>query len=262
MIEAVLFDLGDTIIDFGVGRREAELLFRQGAKLTYEDLRHRHHPGLPAYDRYFSTHYRIMQRAYVWSRISRRDFSYQDVLTRAAFKLELRLTPDDIHRLARLWYQPINLASTIDDGVGDMLTQLRHAGTKMGIVSNTLVPDHCLDHHLAEEGLLEFFPVRVYSSNVRYRKPHPRIFQMALDMLGVPASRTLFIGDVLKTDIVGAKKMGMRTIWKPARKMLGHHGIPKPPRRHRPDFVIPKVTHLPEALRHLGWRGAEVTGAW
>ena len=32
MIDAVLFDLGDTIIDFGVGRREAEVLFRQGAK--------------------------------------------------------------------------------------------------------------------------------------------------------------------------------------------------------------------------------------
>ena len=39
MIDAVLFDLGDTIIDFGVGRREAEVLFRQGAKLTYETLR-------------------------------------------------------------------------------------------------------------------------------------------------------------------------------------------------------------------------------
>ena len=32
MIDAVLFDLGDTIINFGVGRREAELLFREGAR--------------------------------------------------------------------------------------------------------------------------------------------------------------------------------------------------------------------------------------
>ena len=47
MIDAVLFDLGDTIIDFGIGRREVEILFRQGAKLTYEDLRSRRHPNLP-----------------------------------------------------------------------------------------------------------------------------------------------------------------------------------------------------------------------
>src|SRR3954463_9189514 len=103
MIDAVLFDLGDTIIDFGVGRREAEVLFRQGAKLTYEDLRHRRHPNLPPYDRYFKTHYRIMQRAYVWSKISCRDFSYQDVLFRAGAKLELNLTGEDLCRLSRLW---------------------------------------------------------------------------------------------------------------------------------------------------------------
>jgi putative hydrolase of the HAD superfamily len=259
MIDAVLFDLGDTIIDFGVGRREAEVLFRQGAKLTYEDLRGRRQVNLPGYERYFKTHYRIMQRAYIWSKISGRDFSYQDVLTRAGAKLELNLTPDDLHRLSRLWYQPINLASRIDDGVGEMLNELRSSGIKMGIVSNTLVPDHCLDNHLHEEGLLEFFPVRIYSSNVRYRKPHPKIFEIALEKIGATAARTLFIGDVLKADISGARKAGMRTIWKPARKLMGNGGIPKPPRRHKPDFVIPRVTRLPEALRHFGWSGAVAT---
>ena len=140
MIDAVLFDLGDTIIDFGVGRREAEVLFRQGAKLTYQDLLARNTPNLPPYHVYFKTHYRIMQRAYIWSKLSRRDFSYETVQQRAAYKLGLNLSPEDLRRLAILWYHPIALASTIDPGVCPMLREMRDSGLNMGIVSNTIVP--------------------------------------------------------------------------------------------------------------------------
>jgi len=251
MIDAVLFDLGDTIIDFGIGRREVEVLFRQGARLSYQDLHARKHPALPPFDRYFKVHYRTMKRAYIWSKLSGRDFSYATILARSAAKLEMNLTAADVQRLAHLWYHPISLASNIDEGVGPMLLQLQAAGTRLGIVSNTLVPADCLDQHLAEAGLLDFFPVRVYSSQVRYRKPHPRIFEMALELIGTPAHRTLFVGDLLKADIAGAKRAGMHTIWKPARR---DGRLPHTPRRHHADLIIPKVTHLPEALHHFGWK--------
>jgi HAD superfamily hydrolase (TIGR01509 family) len=254
MIDAVLFDLGDTIIDFGVGRREAEVLFRQGAKLTYQDLLARNTPNLPSFLVYARTHYRIMQRAYIWSKFCGRDFSYETIQARAAYKLNLAFTPDDLHRLAILWYHPVALASAVDPGVLPMLRALRDSGLSLGIVSNTVVPPHCLDAHLAAEKLLEFFPIRVYSSQVRYRKPHPRIFQIALNLIGVPPARTLFIGDLLKADVSGAKKAGMHTVWKPARKFL-HNGIVPPlPRRHHADHTIPHVTHLPQVLHKYGWR--------
>src|SRR5436305_1745484 len=106
MIDAVLFDLGDTIIDFGVGRKEAEILFRKGARLTYDYLDSKNFQ-LPTYERYFKIHYGRMQRAYIWSKLTRRDFSYADVLARSATKLNLPVTPSDLHHLALLWYKPI-----------------------------------------------------------------------------------------------------------------------------------------------------------
>jgi HAD superfamily hydrolase (TIGR01662 family) len=267
MIDAVLFDLGDTIIDFGVGRREAEILFKQGARLTYDYLDAQGTP-VPPFEHYFRVHYRQMQRAYAWSKLTRRDFNYGDLLARAARKLKLPVTPGDLIHLAWLWYKPISDVSHIDPGILHMLVQLRAAGTRLAIVSNTFVPGHCLDRHLREEGLLEFFPVRIYSSNVRYRKPHPRIFEMALEQIGVTPDRALFIGDLLKTDIRGAKRAGMRTIWKPARAANGVGGVHalhepvhlpqdtflRPRRLHAPDFIIPKVTQLPEILHQCGWR--------
>jgi len=264
MIDAVLFDLGDTIINFGAGRREAEIFFRQGARLTYDYLVAKQSEKiLPSFDLYFKINYRLMSRAYMWSKLIRRDFSYADILYHAAKKLKLTLTDDDLQQLSALWYQPIHEASHIDPGVTLMLSNLHQAGTKLAIVSNTLVPPDCLDAHLAREGLLEFFPVRIYSSTARYRKPHPRIFQLALEQLGVSANRALFIGDLLIADIAGAKRAGMRTIWKPSL-------ITAPPLfhprfswfrrtpRHQPDFTIARVTELPSVLHRCGWRGSPV----
>ncbi|MCL2646482.1 MAG: HAD family hydrolase [Phycisphaerales bacterium] len=299
MIDAVLFDLGDTIINFGVGRREAEFLFRKGARLTYDYLAARQHPlapgsaggsvgvnadteaqnprqsrgltakcnclggtgGFPSFERYFKVNYRLMSRAYMWSKLIRRDFSYADILYRAAKKLKLSLAEDDLQQLSALWYQPIHEASHIDPDVTHVLSDLRQAGTKLAIVSNTLVPPECLDAHLAREGLLEFFPVRIYSSMVRYRKPHPRIFQLALEQVGVPANRALFIGDLLIADIAGAKRAGMRTIWKPSLHTappLFHPSFSlfRRSHRHRPDFTIFRVTELPSVLHLCGWRAA------
>jgi putative hydrolase of the HAD superfamily len=252
MIDAVLFDLGDTIIDFGVGRREAELLFRQGARLTYRFLSNRHN-NLPSFEQYFRVHYRYLRRAWIWSKVSRRDFSYAEVLARAAVILGIPVSAEELADLAWLWYQPIGDASHVDSGVSGMLTQLRNAGTKLAIVSNTFVPPHCLDRHLREEGLLEFFPVRIYSSSVRYRKPHPRIFEMALSEVGVQANRAIFIGDLLSTDIAGAKRAGMRTVWKPARHNASRFNFLRR-RRHKPDLVIPMVSQLTDVLHHFGWR--------
>lgn len=247
MIQAILFDLGDTIIDFGVGRAEAEPLFRRGAKLTYEHLVASGR-SMGTFKRYFRAHYRCMQRAYVWSKIRRRDFSYGSVLRKVAGRLKLHVSEHEFQELAWLWYQPILQASHIDAGVRGMLEQLRSAGTKLAIVSNTVVPGHCLDRHLEQEGLLEFFPIRVYSSDTRYRKPHPRIFQIALEKVGAKPERTVFVGDLLQTDIVGARRSGMKTIWKPARHAKHAH-----PGKHKPDLIIRRITQLPEVLPQIGW---------
>lgn len=81
---------------------------------------------------------------------------------------------------------------------------------RLGIVSNfygnlTQVCD--------DAGIRSFFSVLVDSVEVGCAKPDPRIFQRALESLGVPASAATFVGDSLPRDMAGARGVGMRHIW-------------------------------------------------
>jgi putative hydrolase of the HAD superfamily len=81
---------------------------------------------------------------------------------------------------------------------------------RLGIVSNfygnlATVCDDC--------EIRRFFTVVVDSERVGCRKPDPRIFQHALDALGVAPREALFVGDSLTRDMAGARDLGMPHVW-------------------------------------------------
>ncbi|HEY9290978.1 MAG TPA: HAD-IA family hydrolase, partial [Microlunatus sp.] len=96
------------------------------------------------------------------------------------------------------------------DGIDDLLDQLsrRH---RLAVVSNThhldLVPDH-----LKAMGVAQYFETIVLSIEVGHRKPHPAIYQAALDRLVVPATDTLFIGDTYLADYAGPRRQGIPSL--------------------------------------------------
>ena len=51
----------------------------------------------------------------------------------------------------------------------------------------------------------------MFSSEVGWRKPHPAIFERALEALDVAPERAIFVGDKLSTDVAGASALGMTT---------------------------------------------------
>src|SRR5690606_38948955 len=112
------------------------------------------------------------------------------------------------------WYLPLAEQATLEPGTHETLQRLRDGGYRMGLISNTFVPGFVLDRHLARLSLLEYFPVRVYSCDVGYRKPDPRIFQIALDRIGVGPDEAVFIGDSPTADILGARQASIYPIWK------------------------------------------------
>lgn len=90
-----------------------------------------------------------------------------------------------------------------------VLRAVRDSGRKLGLVSNF---DGWLREVLRELRLLEYFDVVTISAEFGVSKPDPRIFRAALDHLGVPAGRAVFVGDSPILDIDGARSAGMTAV--------------------------------------------------
>src|SRR5471030_1463506 len=95
------------------------------------------------------------------------------------------------------------------DDVAPVLQQLFDAGLRIGLISNT---HRCLasfQSHFELQGLIS---ATISSSDHGLMKPHPSIFNAALQLLGVDAAEAVMVGDSLKHDIEGALAVGMRAI--------------------------------------------------
>lgn len=122
--------------------------------------------------------------------------------------------PEEIRKRTELKLERIILRGTAAP-VSGALEAVKRAGQRyrLGIISDTgISPGKVLRELLERSGILSFFKVLIFSDEFGRSKPHPSIFRSALKVLGVPAEEAVHIGDLRRTDIVGAKKVGMHQI--------------------------------------------------
>jgi HAD superfamily hydrolase (TIGR01509 family) len=97
-------------------------------------------------------------------------------------------------------------------GVTDAIPALAAAGVGLAIVTDTVQPLHTKRAWLTRIGLQpEYFGAIVSSVEVGHSKPHPRIYQAALERLGVEASVAGFVGHATD-ELEGAAALGLCTI--------------------------------------------------
>lgn len=247
-IEAILFDLGDTLIQFG--QVDHELMFRRAVRQTYR-MWARHQPAMPDLRRYYLHQWFAVRWGYLKSVLRNREVDAIRLMRRACRKLSLNAPDEFFVELTWAWYEPLARIATLEPGTYRTLAELKTRGFQLGIVSNTFVPGYVLDRHLRNVGLLSFFPHRIYSYDVTYRKPDARIFRIALDRMGISAPSAVFVGDRFRTDIVGAQRVGMRGILK--RSWRGGDEAGRSVRSlGESAMVIDRLTELPGLLATMG----------
>ena len=232
-IKAVLFDLGETLLNFG--KVNMARLFRQGAVLSYNFLRSRNQP-VGSLISYRWRNLLAVRTRYLLSNITGSDFDSLALLTKIDEKKGVKLTDQQWQHIAWLWYEPLSKFGSIEPDIIQTLTALTKMKLKLGILSNTFISSSSLEKHLQQFGILDFFPVRLYSYEFNFRKPDVRIFRSAAQRIGEPPENVLFVGDRINKDIKPALKAGMQAVLKAAYTNTG-----KPP----PQGVC-KINHLSE----------------
>jgi HAD superfamily hydrolase (TIGR01549 family) len=210
-IKAVLFDLGDTLLDFG--KVNPGEIFRQGARLSYDFLKTSGQP-VGNFKYYCLWYMAALQFRRLISNITRNDFNSMALLRWAGMKKGFRLDGDQWRHFAWLWYEPLRKISTVESDIKETLTKLKNSGLKLGIVSNTFVSGCSLEKHMEQVGILDFFEPRMYSYQFDFRKPDARIFRIAAERIGEAPEKILFVGDRINMDIAPALKVGMRAAMK------------------------------------------------
>jgi len=115
---------------------------------------------------------------------------------------------------------------------------LAATGLSLGVVSNRPMTAVQLRSNLLDLGLPDVFGAILTSLDFGYRKPHPSIFQAALEALDTEAREAAFVGDMLEIDVLPALALGMTAIHKTDATLDGGH------------ISIRGLSELPDLLVH------------
>ncbi len=99
------------------------------------------------------------------------------------------------------------------EGAHECLTDLARAGIRRALICDTgLTPGRVVRQHLERLGLLEVLEVCIFSDEAGAPKPEIRVFREALAPLDVQPENAIHVGDLRRTDVAGARALGMATI--------------------------------------------------
>jgi putative hydrolase of the HAD superfamily len=208
-VDAVLLDAGGILV-----LPDPELVRRQvvAAGLPEPDeeaMRRAHYTAVAAMDRTGAENLPVYRAAY---------------LTACGASPELAADAMRLLKFSGQWTWQI-------PGALDVLAALIESGRRLAIISNS---DGTVAATLAKAGICQVgagvgadVAVIVDSYHVGAEKPDPRLFELALTELGVPADRVVHVGDTARTDVDGATAAGVRPVH------LDPYGMcPDPPGAH------------------------------
>jgi putative hydrolase of the HAD superfamily len=193
VVRAIIFDLDNTLTDFMKMKEEAisaaiDGMIDAGLKLSRDDARAR-----------IDAIYREqgLEFQQVFDALLEREFGHVDPKILASGIVSYR----QARRSTLKTYPHVQLA----------LLELAKRGIRLSVVSDAPRAQAWL--RLCDLSLQHVFDVVVTFDDTRERKPSPAPFREALRQLSVTASETLMVGDWPERDVVGAKSLGMKTVF-------------------------------------------------
>ncbi len=211
MIKAVMFDMGGTLEDLysdeenvrRTGQGLYRILQKYGIEVPYgeEELWARVYPEIMRYkDEAEVTQFELKPEQ-IWA-----DYGFLHI---PVDREKLFAASEEIAHMWEITYFDRNLRKN----AAPMLKALKQMGMYVAVVSNTASVFQVFQT-LEEYGVRQYFDDITLSSIVGYRKPHPKIFKIALSQGRFAPEECAFVGDTVSRDVVGARRVGFGRVFK------------------------------------------------
>jgi putative hydrolase of the HAD superfamily len=232
-LEAVLFDLDDTLHD-------DTLAYKTAARLVSQSIASEYGIGAGALERAY-----VAQAEGFWSKMTSEQLTTRISGVRVTlWTAALATVGIEDARVAQRCADDYNRlraeSMELFPGALELLADLRERGLKLGLLTNGFSETH--REKIALLGLNDAFDAIFIADEVGMLKPDPLLFEHCCHTLGVAPARTAMVGDRYERDVRGAHAAGLRTIWLNVR----NEGLP--PGAPPPDVDVPDLAGVRAAL--------------
>jgi HAD superfamily hydrolase (TIGR01549 family) len=237
VIRAVVFDYGNTLVEFGRSQTEiCDAALAEAVTRLY---------GPMDRDRLRAIRDRNRMAPYAGDPPEYRENDLRAItadLVRELYGIEPSL--EEIETLLRVRFEVFVRVTQASDGVAALLDRLRRR-YRLGLLSN--YPDgEAIRASLRKTGLDVHFDSVVVSADVGFVKPHPLPFETVAGSLGWSPERILLVGDNWLADVQGGRRAGMYVAhsiqWTPPEQ------FPRRPDDLEPHLIIGNLSELESYL--------------
>lgn len=244
-VRAVLFDLGNTLLEYSLQGQWGGFLLQRLAEM---------HPlihDLAGPSSLSPSELAVAVGGVVGGEEARaiersgRSWHFADRLRQGLASVGLHADEGTLDRLTDAFYEPIRACTKPYPDTRETLSRLRATGLPLGIITNSPwdTPARLLRGDVEHWGLAGLFDAFICSGEVPWRKPNASFMHAAAEALGIAAQGCLVVGDSLAADIAGARAAGMPSVW------INPTGAPAPPDGPQPDRVAASLSRVGEIVR-------------
>jgi len=218
-IEALLFDIDNTLVDFMVMKRSSVdaaivAMIDAGLELSYQEAHQK-----------------------IWAIYDREGIEDQEVFDRFIQEYLGRLDYKILASAIIAYRRAREATLVLYPHVKSTLLALARRNFRLAVISDAPAKQAWL--RLCSLGIQHYFEAVITYEDTGERKPHPLPFKRALETLKLRADQAVMIGDWLDRDIKGAKAVGIHTIY-------AHYGCchPDPENEIYADFNIEDISEI------------------
>jgi putative hydrolase of the HAD superfamily len=211
-MKAVVFDLGHTLIDYYVDWREPE----NRAISDFYSVISENTDELPDKSVFVKTIVHELDNARRKRRVEMIEIPLHTFLGERLKQFELPFDEEMIQKGLEIFYGALLEHRKLIPGTLEMLHNIKENGYRVGLISDVAwgLPSYFPKRDMVFYKLDVYFDNLVFSTDVGLRKPNPKIFQIALENLGIEAQEAVYVGNNLQADIKGAHDSGLKAVLK------------------------------------------------